>query len=110
MAKIVLSDQNMGDFAAKEFRQIVADLNEECLLKTGTNITDLVEKSNMKREKYEVETKDAALNYPPPNKGPSFDKNLIKIRPAHDALAIQRKVNAGRDKVISQEVRSRSVM
>lgn len=58
------------------------------MLKTGTKITDLIEKSNHRRERYTVETKDAVKAYIMPEKVP-FDKKRINIRPAaHNATAI----------------------
>ena len=43
MAKIVLSDRNMSQLAAKEFSHIIADIEQENLVKEGCKITDLID-------------------------------------------------------------------
>lgn len=49
MAKIVLSDKMMAQMAAKEFKNIIADMQSECLLKEGCTITDMIDQSEKQR-------------------------------------------------------------
>ena len=43
MAKIVLSDRNLSQLAAKEFKQVIADIEKETLCREGFQITDLID-------------------------------------------------------------------
>ena len=54
MAKVVLSDRNMAELAAKEFKNIIAEIKSETLLKEGCAITDLVESSAKRKQNFEV--------------------------------------------------------
>ena len=46
MAKIALQDATMSQKVAKEFKRLIADINDEHLLKEGCKITDLIDQSN----------------------------------------------------------------
>jgi len=43
MAKIIMSDQNLGNIACKEFKQTCTDINEDNLLKDGCAISELMD-------------------------------------------------------------------
>ena len=74
MAKVVLSDRNMAELAAKEFKNIIAEIKSETLLKEGCAITDLVESSAKRKQNFEV-TQSAFME---PKK--KFEKDKIRLK------------------------------
>lgn len=54
MAKIILSDQKLGQIAFKKFKEVIGSLQEDNLLKDGVEIRDMLDEFWRKKESFEV--------------------------------------------------------
>ena len=74
MAKIVLSDRNLSQLAAKDFKNVIADIEKDTLCREGFEINDIIDKWTQQKLSFEV-TQDRFTKKPD-------DKNELKIKTA----------------------------
>ena len=72
MAKIILSDQNLGQFACKEFKQTCDDINSDNLLVEGCTINEILDDYWLKQKCFEVVQEKQKVS--------NFDKDKITFK------------------------------
>ena len=72
MAKIVLSDKNLGQFAFQQIRDTIEDINTDNLLKVGCDIQELLGDYWLKQKCFEVTNKAIEKK--------KFSKNSVTIK------------------------------